>query len=75
MAQTLEELEALKAVLETAMARGEQAIEFESRRTEFRNWSDMKAQWDWLNDQIAGLTGDTGKFTRVRYVSTDKDLG
>lgn len=71
---TLEELIAERDALRKIALRGEQSIEFEARRTEFRSWADLKAQLDWLDDQIAQETGETGKFTRVRYVSSCKDL-
>ncbi len=75
---TREELIAQRDALEKLALRPESSIEFEDRRTEFRRWDDLKAQIDYLNDQIAAIDdaeSGNGKFRRVRYVSTDKDLG
>ena len=75
---TRDELLQEKDRLEKIALRGERSIEFEDRRTEFRSWDDLKAQLDYLNDQIAATDPDgitTAKFHRVRYVSTHKDLG
>jgi hypothetical protein len=70
---TLEELLLEKARLEKAMLRSESAIEFEQRRTEFRSYTDLRAQLDYINDQISTEEGIAG-FSRVRLVSTHKDL-
>lgn len=75
---TIEELLAAKAKVEKALLRGEAAIEFENRRTEFRSYQDMLDQLAWIDGQIAAVTdpgSSTGAFRRVRVVSSDKDLG
>jgi hypothetical protein len=71
---TLEDLIEKRAKLASQMLRGESAIEFEQRRTEFRSYDEMAAQLAWIDNEIAGLTGVNTGLTRVRVVSTDKDL-
>ena len=72
---TLEDLIERRAKLASMMLRSESAIEFEQRRTEFRSYDELAAQLAWIDNEIASLTGANDGFSRVRVVSTDKDLG
>jgi len=62
-----------KARLGKVMLRPESATEFEQRRTEFRTYANLRAQFDYIDDQIASQAGAC-RFTRGRLVATDKDL-